>query len=590
MKKIALALLAAMMVFSCGEQSSPELFCVCKIQKHDEMWGYINTKGMVVIPLRYYMAYPFSYGLALVQDWDDDLMGFINEKGEPVERLQGFISATPFSEGMATVVRPLEAPVVVNTSGEELFSIPEADKVSMFSEGMCLFSVVTENGDRYGFVNKKGEVVIPATLGGAGPFKEGLAPARKAEDNSKWGFIDKAGKWVIDPVYDAVDCFSEGLAMVYSGDSDLYGYINRQGKLALPFQFKISGPFQEGLACAGTIDSPGEYGYINKKGQFVIPPRFRLEEDDQVEWVLRWGRSFSNGLALTALSDDFYGYVDRKGQTVISGLIGAPFMGPVTPAARAVGEKMGLINKSGEFIVVPEYDWVLLWDSYGSVWGDAYADLEYEAKSNYVDMSWLETGGVWANNPWGYSDGGALEFDMESKSFQYSYYDPETEEMVEKEGRFYYVSRTEMMLECESGEEIPLTMDVKDQRLKMDGDWLYGDKGTAYNEKMRREYNLESGTVCCKNLNVWCVARGSYRTATSITFYEFPEGSYEKYGGAIPFKEALRTETFSVRNGRDLRSASGNTIGSLTSHWPYDGFDVPGDEWYSGDYGSGETQ
>ena len=47
---------------------------------------------------------------------------------------------------------------------------------------------------RYGFIDKKGNVVIPAKFESIGDFKKGLAPAKL---NKKWVFINKKGECVI---------------------------------------------------------------------------------------------------------------------------------------------------------------------------------------------------------------------------------------------------------------------------------------------------------------------------------------------------------------------------------------------------------
>jgi hypothetical protein len=61
--------------------------------------------------------------------------------------------------------------------------------------------------------------------------------AKPGEDHSglfpvivgdKWGYIDKTGKIVINPQFDYANQFSDGLAAVYIGDK--YGYIDRTGK------------------------------------------------------------------------------------------------------------------------------------------------------------------------------------------------------------------------------------------------------------------------------------------------------------------------------------------------------------------------
>jgi hypothetical protein len=64
---------------------------------------------------------------------------------------------------------------------------------------------------RIGFLDKNGEVVIPAKYNFAESFHEGLASVKL---NGKYGFIDKTGKEIIPPKYDDAGSFNEGLASV----------------------------------------------------------------------------------------------------------------------------------------------------------------------------------------------------------------------------------------------------------------------------------------------------------------------------------------------------------------------------------------
>ena len=90
-----------------------------------------------------------------------------------------------------------------------------------FSEGLARWKM----GNRYGYINKKGEVVIPARFNYTDHFSEGLA---WSEINNKVGFIDKNGKIVIKPLFSHADNFKNGLARVIIENK--VGYIDKTGK------------------------------------------------------------------------------------------------------------------------------------------------------------------------------------------------------------------------------------------------------------------------------------------------------------------------------------------------------------------------
>src|SRR5581483_5631646 len=54
--------------------------------------------------------------------------------------------------------------------------------------------------------------------------------------HDKYGYINRAGEVVVKPSFDRADEFSEGLAYVAVGDR--YGYIDEAGKLVIKPQFK----------------------------------------------------------------------------------------------------------------------------------------------------------------------------------------------------------------------------------------------------------------------------------------------------------------------------------------------------------------
>ncbi|MBN1819151.1 MAG: WG repeat-containing protein [Prolixibacteraceae bacterium] len=79
--------------------------------------------------------------------------------------------------------------------------------------------------NHYGYINKKGELVIDYQFDVASNFSEGLAPISKG---GKWGFIGADGKIKINPQFEFVSNFSNGLAAFLQGE--LWGFINKKEK------------------------------------------------------------------------------------------------------------------------------------------------------------------------------------------------------------------------------------------------------------------------------------------------------------------------------------------------------------------------
>lgn len=151
----------------------------------DKKDGYINPEGEVVIPLEYDEAYCFNCGVARVKK--NDKWGFINPKGEVVADFQ-YADAGDFSEDLAPVMKNNKV-YFINTNGKEVFELDSKYVVeSVFREGLCL--VMNERG-ALGFINKKGELVIPCKYEDAGLFIDGEAEVITLD--GKHCMIDKEG-------------------------------------------------------------------------------------------------------------------------------------------------------------------------------------------------------------------------------------------------------------------------------------------------------------------------------------------------------------------------------------------------------------
>ena len=101
----------------------------------------------------------------------------------------------------------------INPKGENVISphinnVPFFHNVRNFSEGLASVLI----GDKEGFINRAGEIVIEPQFDNALPFLGGLA---QVKIGGKYGFINQAGEFVINPQFDRAGlAFSEGLAPV----------------------------------------------------------------------------------------------------------------------------------------------------------------------------------------------------------------------------------------------------------------------------------------------------------------------------------------------------------------------------------------
>ncbi|EFM10799.1 substrate-binding region of ABC-type glycine betaine transport system [Paenibacillus curdlanolyticus YK9] len=87
-------------------------------------------------------------------------------------------------------------------------------------------------------INKTCAFVIEAKYEDVDNFNKGLAPAKFGNgEDARWGFINRKGKIIIKPQFRFAMPFEGGLAQVTIGEPTLdqvynlpFGYINRQGE------------------------------------------------------------------------------------------------------------------------------------------------------------------------------------------------------------------------------------------------------------------------------------------------------------------------------------------------------------------------
>ena len=153
-------------------------------------------------------------------------------------------------------------------------------------------ATIKSNG-KYGFLNRKMEIIIPCRYEGAYIFKEGMAQVRS---NNLSGYINTLGKEIIPCKYETTFQFSEGLAAVK--EKGKWGFIDKQGKIIIDFKYDNACDFSEDIAC---VNLNGRNGYINKKENFSLI-------DSEFSWI----EGFDNGMAEIVKKGKHY-FINKRG-------------------------------------------------------------------------------------------------------------------------------------------------------------------------------------------------------------------------------------------------------------------------------------
>src|SRR5574344_1402282 len=106
--------------------------------------------------------------------------------------------------------------------------------------------------DKYGYIDRDGNMVLKYEYKEAGPFVEGKAKVCKGD---KWGYINESGKEVIPLKYSDIDVWNNGYCRVAVGGSTKegylkgakYGIISQNGDYVLKPEYDEIGPFKNGL-------------------------------------------------------------------------------------------------------------------------------------------------------------------------------------------------------------------------------------------------------------------------------------------------------------------------------------------------------
>ena len=256
-----------------------EIGDVWKVDKNDSI-GIVDNRGVFMSDLTkdYNLYHCLGGGLVLARSSrlhtaDADYFKLIVSMKSREVLLKNVQNANPLSDGVIMALPYGGNYKMYSYDGESLSEYSEGySHFKGYGEG--LFCVANNHDGKYGFVNAKGEIVIPFEFESCSSFSDGMAAYKDSTGFS--GFIDKTGAIVIPAQFDYVCDFSDGLA--YVRNDQIEGFIDKSGKVIIDTKGKYSEcgfGFKKGFCVVESEDTDG-MGIINKKGENVTSLKYKI--------------------------------------------------------------------------------------------------------------------------------------------------------------------------------------------------------------------------------------------------------------------------------------------------------------------------
>lgn len=211
--------------------------------------------------------------------------------------------------GDAAQKKPVQETIAVGSSDPGVTAADTLPEIKQQPEPVYPIVFYDAEIQKFGFSDSSGKVVIPATFDEAGEFGDGLAPVMKG---NLYGFIDTNSTWKFKTKSELLkecnelsgECrllgFTNNRAPVRNKNGEV-GYIDREGKVRIPFKYESGEMFHEGYAI---VYHDSGFAYTDTSGNEML---FREYSSLSI---------FSEGFAIV-VKDKKTGFVNRTGKLVI---------------------------------------------------------------------------------------------------------------------------------------------------------------------------------------------------------------------------------------------------------------------------------
>lgn len=354
--------------YNLGQFNDARVFAKSRGPRYTKpLYGFLNEDFEWVIQPKYLRAYDFKNGFAMVKNPKGRYL-FIDRQGQLVSRKQ-FSRVKPFNEAGIAQVWKGSRSGVINAKGD--FVVPLRNhrifiqETSIFVENHWILVVKDLKGRRLSRHKKIMRVY---------PMKDGLARVRQ---NGYIGYINNEGKWALPPKYSSATDFENGFALV--GKIGGKVIINSDGDTTNPTRFKRRYGFSNGFIVQQTKSKPPQYYFVNTSGVNRFGTYYQYAQD------------FQKGKAIV-MTDRKYGVIDTRGLQIVPPIFSSITQIEENYVIATNRFNYGLLGERGEEVLPPVYENI-------RILPDDVIMITKEEIPSYMDMSfkWIWKAGSLAN-------------------------------------------------------------------------------------------------------------------------------------------------------------------------------------------------
>lgn len=326
-------------------------------------FGYVDADGVLTVAMQYRQAFPFSEGRAFAVDASGVLV-LLERSGQELasfpqaELWEG--ESVQFSEGLAVI--PVKAggdePAEEKAEKDELAEFAPRAYLVLDSGGREICTLTDAWVDFMGGYH--GGRIAAAETGEWTQDEDGQFCFTAAPGS--WGYRDERGEIAVDFQFDEVRPFADGLAAVCFREEngrEAWGFVSSEGEMTVPAEYDGARSLEDGV---GALMSEGRWAYVDQAGELLTG--FNYEE----------AGSFREGIALVRRSGRMEA-INERGRILftVDASRGLPFSAGVTVLQEEESGAWGVYDENGTLLVPFEYEEAFHWDGYlwlkrGELW------------------------------------------------------------------------------------------------------------------------------------------------------------------------------------------------------------------------------